>query len=79
MARYLSPRRPAAKKPEYAKCKCYLTSSIAGLTEVGKNSSITRINEKLMAFDDWNAAAIDKRQGLLMGLAREIWKITPLE
>ncbi|MDE3037520.1 MAG: HNH endonuclease, partial [Pseudomonadota bacterium] len=69
----------ADKKQEYAKCKSYLTSSIAGLTEVGKNSSITRINEKLASFDNWTADAIDRRQGLLIGLAREIWKITSLE
>lgn len=69
----------ADKKQEYAKCKSYLTSSIAGLIEVGKNSSITRINEKLAAFDTWTADAIDRRQGLLIELAREIWKITPLE
>ncbi len=69
----------ADKKKEYAKCKCYLTSSIAGLTEVGKNSSITRINEKLAAFDNWTAQDIDRRQALLTELVREVWKITPLE
>jgi hypothetical protein len=69
----------AAKKPEYVKCKYYLTSSIAGLTEVGKNSSITRINSKLMAFDEWTAANIDNRQNLLIGLAKEIWKIAQIE
>ena len=35
----------AAKKDEYRKCKYYLTSSIAELTPVGLNSSITRINK----------------------------------
>jgi hypothetical protein len=69
----------ALKKAEYAKCKYYLTSSIAGLTPVGKNSSITRINEKLLAFDDWSATSIDKRHGILMGLVREVWKITAIE
>jgi len=69
----------AKKKKEYAKCKHYLTSSIAGLTEVGKNSSITRINAKLQAFDAWNAKDIDKRQALMLALAKEIWKITPIE
>jgi hypothetical protein len=64
----------AAKKAEYRKCKYYLTSSIAELTTVGQNTSINRINEKLQAFDDWSAASIDKRQELLIGLARDIWK-----
>jgi hypothetical protein len=67
------------KKAEYAKCKYYLTSSIAGLAKVGKNSSITRINSKLAAFDEWTAKTIDKRQDLLIGLTREIWKITSIE
>lgn len=67
------------KKDEYKKCKYYLTSSIAGLTEVGKNSSITRINDKLSSFEDWQAVDIDKRQGLLIDLCKEIWKITPVE
>ena len=69
----------ALKKAEYAKCKYYLTSSIAGLTPVGKNSSITRINEKLLAFDDWSATSIDKRHGILIGLVREVWRITSIE
>jgi hypothetical protein len=67
-----------AKKVEYRKCKYYLTSSIAEITTVGQNTSINRINEKLQAFDDWSAASIDKRQELLMNLAREIWQTTPL-
>jgi hypothetical protein len=69
----------AAKKKEYSKCKYYLTSSIAGLIEVGKNSSITRVNAKLKAFDDWNATDIEKRQLLLINLAKEIWKVSPIE
>ncbi|MDD5204469.1 MAG: HNH endonuclease family protein, partial [Desulfobacterales bacterium] len=65
----------ALKKIEYAKCKYYLTSSIAGLTPVGKNSSITRINEKLLAFDDWNATDIDRRQAMLIDLAHDVWRV----
>jgi hypothetical protein len=69
----------ALKKPEYAKSANYLTRSIVALAEVGKNSSITRINSKLASFDDWSAAAIEKRQDLLIGLAAEIWKTAPDE
>ncbi len=65
----------SAKKPEYAKCKYYLTSSLQGLTEVGKNSSITRINEKLRAFDVWSVSAIDARQAMLADLAFDVWRI----
>jgi hypothetical protein len=68
-----------AKQAEYAKCKYYLTSSIAGLTDVGANTSISRINKKLAAFDDWSAESIDKRQNLLIELTREVWQISELE
>jgi hypothetical protein len=69
----------AAKKPEYAKCKHYLTSSISGLTPVGNNSSITRINEKLAGFDDWTVEEIEKRQTKLIGLTKEVWRISQIE
>lgn len=65
----------AEKKKEYSKCKHYLTSSIVGLTEVGKNSSITRINSKLIAFDDWTAASIDQRQSALINLSKDVWQV----
>jgi hypothetical protein len=68
----------AAKKTEYRKCKYYLTSSIAGITTVGQNTSINRINEKLQSFDDWSAASVDRRHELLIGLAREVWKAMPV-
>lgn len=69
----------ALKKSSYANCKYYLTSSIAGLATVGRNSSITRINEKLLSFDDWTAENIDKRQTMLVALARDIWKVKEME
>lgn len=57
----------------------YLTRSLVELTNVGENTSITRINEKLQAFPEWNSAAIDKRHALLMALARDVWKTSPIE
>ena len=68
-----------AKCVEYKKCKYYLTSSIAEITKVGNNSSINRMNTKLESFSDWNADTIEKRQGLLINLASEIWKIEGIE
>jgi hypothetical protein len=67
------------KKFEYVKAGNYLTRSIAGLNTVGKNSSITRINVKLRAFDTWSATAIDDRQEMLGNLARDVWRTAPLE
>jgi hypothetical protein len=68
-----------AKKAEYKKCRHYLTSSIVGLTVVGKNSSINRINEKLKAFDNWSAVSIDERQAMLIELAKDVWKTSLIE
>jgi hypothetical protein len=67
------------KKAEYRKSGNYLTRSIAELNTVGKNSSITRINEKLIAFDQWVGADIDRRQNMLIALARDVWKTVPIE
>lgn len=69
----------ALKRPEYQKSKYYLTSSIAGLTTVGKDTSINRINGKLLAFDDWTAADIDQRHEMLTELVGDIWITRPVE
>jgi len=67
------------KTPEYKKCNHYLTSSIVEKVEVGKNSTITRINEKLLSFDDWSAQCIDERQAMLAELAKDVWKTSLIE
>ena len=67
------------KKPLYQESKNYLTSSITSLATIGKNSSITRINEKLESFSEWNADDIDRRQQVLIGLMADIWKIREYE
>ena len=65
----------SSKCEEYKKSKYYLTSSIGGLTVVGNNTSINRMNQILLHFEDWSAASIDERQSMLSRLAKEIWKI----
>lgn len=69
----------SAKQAEYRKSNNYLTRSLVELTEVGQNSSISRINLKLKAFDKWNAANIDQRHALLTSLAMDVWKIVPID
>ena len=69
----------AEKKPEYAKSKNYLTQSLSGVVNVGKDTSVTRINEKLIAFDEWDAKAIERRQDMLISLIHDIWKITEIK
>ena len=68
----------AGKVPEYAKSRNYLTRSLSALAEVGQNTSISRINEKLSAFKKWDAEDIESRQSLLISLAQEIWKTTEI-
>lgn len=68
-----------AKQAEYRKSSNYLTRSLVELTNVGQNTSISRINEKLEAFPAWGAVSIEKRHGMLMALARDVWKTTPIE
>ncbi|MFW2448109.1 MAG: DUF262 domain-containing protein [Qipengyuania pacifica] len=69
----------AAKRVEYSKSGNYLTRSLVALTDVGQNTSISRINAKLAAFPAWNAASIEKRHGLLIALAQEVWKTTAID
>ncbi|WP_026687375.1 DUF262 domain-containing protein [Azovibrio restrictus] len=68
-----------AKQAEYGKSGNYLTRSLVALTDVGQNTSISRINTKLEAFPAWNATSIEKRHGLLIALAQEVWKTTPID
>ncbi len=63
----------SAKQAEYRKSGNYLTRSLVGLTAVGQNTTISRINQKLEAFPAWDAASIDKRHGLLIALAQDVW------
>ena len=67
-----------AKQKEYAKSGNYLTRSLEALTKVGQNTSISRINKKLVAFPEWNAASIENRHKLLSELAKEVWKTTTI-
>ena len=64
----------AEKLPKYKESRLYLTSSLVELSQVGQNSSITRINKQLSSFETWDAAAIEKRQSLLIDMALEVWK-----
>ena len=69
----------SAKQLEYCKSNNYLTRSLVALTNVGHNTSINRINEKLAPFAVWNASSIDKRHELLTALAQDIWKALPID
>ena len=67
------------KQVEYGKSGNYLTRSLVALTDVGQNTSISRINAKLEAFPNWDAASIEKRHAMLVALAQDVWKTTPID
>lgn len=67
------------KQVEYGKSGNYLTRSLVALTDVGQNTSISRINAKLEAFPAWNAASIEKRHAMLIALAQNVWKTTAID
>ena len=69
----------AAKQDEYRKSGNYLTRSLVELIQVGQNTSISRINEKLKSFPEWNATTIVDRHALLMALAQEVWRTAPID
>lgn len=66
------------KVTEYVASRHYLTKSLSKLDDVGQNTSISRINEKLSSFDKWDAEDIERRQLLLISLVQDIWKITEI-
>ncbi len=63
---------------EYSKSSIYLTKSISVLENVGTNTAITRINQRLKTFADWNSSTIAERQELLFDLSKSIWKVNYL-
>lgn len=58
---------------EYRQSTVYLTSSLPELVDVGKNNAITKANEKLKAWPEWNKTSIMERQAMLYRLSEEIW------
>lgn len=69
----------SAKQAEYRKSNNYLTRSLVELTTVGQNTSISRINAKLESFPSWDASAIERRHGLLITLAQDVWRTMPID
>ena len=66
------------KQIEYTNCGNYLTRSLSGLANVGKNTTVSRINEHLLDFPTWDAKAIEDRHGMLIKLVSKIWKTSEI-
>jgi len=62
----------------YKNSKFYMTKSIAEKEQVGVNTSITRINQDLISFSEWNEQSIARRQEMLFNLAKKIWRVETL-
>lgn len=67
------------KKEEYKKSVFRLTKSIGIIEDVGKNSSINKINRELHSFSQWNKDSIEKRQEMLFKFAKKIWLIEEMK
>ncbi|MBZ9788205.1 DUF262 domain-containing HNH endonuclease family protein [Psychroflexus sp. CAK57W] len=63
------------KVSEYSKSAIYLTKSISVLENVGTNTAITRINQRLKTFSNWDISTIAERQEMLFDLSKSIWKV----
>ncbi len=63
----------AEKAPQYRSSGNYLARSLIEKAEVGKNSSITRINAHLRSYDTWDADAIEDHQSMFIELVRQVW------
>lgn len=63
------------KAKEYTKSAFYLTKSISKLEDVGTNTAITRLNQRLKTYDKWDTETITDRQEMLYILSKDIWKI----
>lgn len=63
------------KKPGYRQSQFLLTKSLVEQPRVGTNTQLNRAVENLIQFDVWNSEAIEKRQHMLVQLARDVWQI----
>lgn len=64
------------KKKEYTKSEYILTSSISEINLIGKQTTYNQIaNKYLTSFNEWGKNSIEKRQGLLIKIIKDIWKI----
>lgn len=61
------------KCKEYSKSKFYLTKSIRELENVGSNTAVNKMNDRLKCWKEWNGDSIYERQEMFYNLSEEIW------
>lgn len=65
----------ASNSAAYLQSAYYLTHSIAQLDDLGQNTAINKMNQRLKAWADWNEKTITERQEILYFLSEDIWTI----
>jgi hypothetical protein len=65
----------AEKATIYGKSHFYLTKSLVEFDKVVKNTSLQRLNDRLLRFSDWGAKTIEERQAMLAKLALLVWSL----
>lgn len=71
----ISNKKFAEKKATYGKSKILLTRTILEKPQFGQSTKADRVVAKLDSFDQWDSAAIEKRQSMLRQLAHQVWGI----
>lgn len=66
------------KKNIYKQSTFYLTKSIAQKDNIGINTTVTKINDKLIEFNKWEINDIEKIQDMLLSLSKDVWDIKTL-
>ena len=67
------------KSKAYVNSAFYMTKSLPGLVDVGDNTAINRMNQKLKSWNDWNKTTIDQRHEVLYELSKLVWPMTRAE
>jgi len=64
------------KKGVYPQSQFLLTRTISGNIKVGKNTAINRAIDKLLPFEEWHIAEVQKRSEMLATLASKVWGVS---
>ncbi|MBK9966154.1 MAG: HNH endonuclease, partial [Holophagales bacterium] len=63
------------KRSVYLQSQLLLTRALAERPKVGINTRIDAAVARIEPFEEWNGAAVTKRQGMMVDLAREVWSV----
>ena len=61
------------KQEAYKQSKFLVTKTLGENVSVGVNTAVDRAVRNLLSFEKWTSCSIEKRQGMLIRLAHEVW------